>query len=190
MGAHEAWFRLPCLTCLLCNPVSQGGTVPEEDGRPPVYPGVAEPVHVPGQPQQDHPGDGKPPPTPPAVLVLARLPRTRARARRLGWGHEESCPDSIPTALLTLQACLPSQSQTPFHPLLSSFSENLLASILPLHRCRLRTWVLEFDLILGPPLTHCEVLGKVQASVSSSVKWGCYFASLRRIHSQDCGEDQ
>ena len=98
MGAHEAWFRLPCLTCLLCNPVSQGGTVPEEDGRPPVYPGVTEPVHVPGQPQQDHPGDGKPPPTPPAVLVLARLPRTRARARRLGWGHEESCSD-LPSPL-------------------------------------------------------------------------------------------
>lgn len=36
----------------------QGGTVPEEDGGPPVYPGVAEPFHVPGQPQQDHPGDG------------------------------------------------------------------------------------------------------------------------------------
>lgn len=44
---------------LSATPVFQGSTVPEEDGRPPVYPGVAEPFHVSGKPQQDHPGDGK-----------------------------------------------------------------------------------------------------------------------------------
>lgn len=29
--------------------------VPKEDGGPPVHPGISEPVHVPGQSQQDHP---------------------------------------------------------------------------------------------------------------------------------------
>lgn len=58
-GAREArlgWVMLEH-SSLRC-PV-QGGTVPEEDGGPPVYPGVTEPFHVPGQPQQDHPGDGR-----------------------------------------------------------------------------------------------------------------------------------
>lgn len=35
----------------------QGCSVSAEDGRPAVDPGVTEPVHVPGQPQQDHTGE-------------------------------------------------------------------------------------------------------------------------------------
>lgn len=34
----------------------QGSSVLEEDGRPPVHPGVPEPLNVFSQPQQDHSG--------------------------------------------------------------------------------------------------------------------------------------
>lgn len=58
MGAPEAWLgRVMSEHSSPWHHV-QGSPVPEEDGGPSVYPGVTEPFHVPGQPQQDHPGDG------------------------------------------------------------------------------------------------------------------------------------
>lgn len=61
----------PCVSCWLSRSrlpgtlltasfsVFQSGPVPKEDGGPPVHPGISEPVHVPGQSQQDHPGEDK-----------------------------------------------------------------------------------------------------------------------------------
>lgn len=40
-------------------PVFQSGPVPKKDGGPPVHSGVSEPVYVPGQSQQDHPGEDR-----------------------------------------------------------------------------------------------------------------------------------
>lgn len=77
-------------------PVFQGGTVPEEDGGPPVYPGVTEPFHVPGQPQQDHPGDGR-------LLVSPGLAsRITGRGLKAGWTMSRGAQSrsSVPTTLL------------------------------------------------------------------------------------------
>lgn len=93
---------------------------------------LAEPVHVPGQPQQDHPGDGKPYVSPDLVSWYA------------SWGLEVGGPTGRGAPSRSFILCsthaLSCRFKCPFpatdgpFKLCSLSLENLLASVLPWYR--------------------------------------------------------